>query len=70
MKIIDGKTDILPFHQGLYPESHGVIDNNMYDESIGAWFGMSKPNASDPRWWKGEPVSKETNLQTAIFPNA
>ncbi|XP_076096525.1 uncharacterized protein LOC143067274 isoform X4 [Mytilus galloprovincialis] len=55
---------------GLYPESHGVIDNNMYDESIGAWFGMSKPNASDPRWWKGEPIwntAKKNNKKSATY---
>jgi len=48
--------------QGLYPESHGIIDNNMYDYSIGSLFGMGKKNASDPRWWGGEPVSEADDL--------
>jgi predicted AlkP superfamily pyrophosphatase or phosphodiesterase len=37
--------------QGLYPESHGIIDNNMYDDSIGSLFGMGKKNASDPTYY-------------------
>jgi hypothetical protein len=43
--------------QGLYPESHGIVDNNMYDTDIKEKFSLSSPNASDPRWWGGEPVS-------------
>lgn len=56
--------DILPkmirdvfFLQGLYPESHGIVDNNMYDTEITEKFSLSSPNATDPRWWGGEPVS-------------
>ncbi|KAJ8305988.1 hypothetical protein KUTeg_016533 [Tegillarca granosa] len=41
---------------GLYPESHGIIDNNMYDPNIGQKFSMSAKNASDTRWWGGEPI--------------
>jgi len=48
----------LPFNiqQGLYPESHGIIDNNMYDVDMKSRFQLGKPAASDPRWWKGDPV--------------
>ncbi|XP_056017946.1 uncharacterized protein LOC125670329 isoform X2 [Ostrea edulis] len=41
---------------GLYPESHGIVDNNMYDTDIKEKFSLSSPNASDPRWWGGEPI--------------
>ncbi|XP_062607940.1 uncharacterized protein LOC134269752 isoform X1 [Saccostrea cucullata] len=41
---------------GLYPESHGIIDNNMYDTDIKEKFSLSSANASDPRWWGGEPI--------------
>ncbi|KAK7482275.1 hypothetical protein BaRGS_00026518 [Batillaria attramentaria] len=42
---------------GLYPESHGIVDNTMYDPDIGERFSISSDNKSDPRWWGGEPVS-------------
>ncbi|XP_078319808.1 uncharacterized protein LOC111119482 isoform X2 [Crassostrea virginica] len=41
---------------GLYPESHGIVDNSMYDTEITEKFSLSSPNASDPRWWGGEPI--------------
>lgn len=43
--------------QGLYPESHGIIDNNMYDHEIGKRFYLGSETSADPRWWGGEPVS-------------
>lgn len=52
--------DIYSFLKGLYPESHGIVDNNMYDTEITEKFSLSSPNASDPRWWGGEPVSITT----------
>ena len=40
---------------GLYPEHHGIIENNIYD--FGAIFGIDKkPEVQDPRWWLGEPI--------------
>jgi predicted AlkP superfamily pyrophosphatase or phosphodiesterase len=41
---------------GLYPDHHGVISNNMWDQAIGERFTMSAPTAKDPRWWGGEPL--------------
>lgn len=42
---------------GLYPGSHGMVENNMYDAKIGQVFGISKPEqVRDPRWWSGEPI--------------
>ena len=47
--------------QGLYPESHGIIDNNMFDISLNSSFYLGSKSSLDPRWWQGEPVS--TNCQ-------
>lgn len=55
--IQQGYLRILLFNlQGLYPESHGIISNNMYDADIGEVFTLSSQTKSDPRWWGGEPV--------------
>lgn len=40
---------------GLYPEHHGIVENNIYD--FGAVFGLSKrEEVQNSRWWLGEPV--------------
>lgn len=55
---------------GLYPESHGIIDNNMYDMEIGKRFYLGSETASDPRWWGGEPIwltAKKQGLRTATY---
>lgn len=44
--------------QGLYPESHGIVDNNMYDEKINDTFHIYTNAKSNPAWWGGEPVSQ------------
>lgn len=41
---------------GLYPESHGIIDNNMYDLDIKEKFFLGSPNTKIPAWWGGEPL--------------
>ncbi|WAR23185.1 PDE-like protein [Mya arenaria] len=52
---------------GLYPESHGIVNNDMVDEDIGQIFGITGANASDSRWWKAEPLkSRERGLQHFI----
>ena len=39
---------------GLYPESHGIVSNTMYDPVLKEWFGASQ---TDPRWWNAaEPI--------------
>ena len=43
--------------QGLYPESHGIIDNWMYDKTFKDIFTLSGPAVTQGRWWNGEPVS-------------
>jgi predicted AlkP superfamily pyrophosphatase or phosphodiesterase len=40
---------------GLYPEHHGIIENNIYD--FGVVFTLSKrEEVQNPRWWGGEPI--------------
>ncbi|MEJ7623079.1 MAG: ectonucleotide pyrophosphatase/phosphodiesterase [Pyrinomonadaceae bacterium] len=40
---------------GLYPENHGIVENNVYD--FGEIFTMSKrAEVQNPRWWGGEPI--------------
>ncbi|XP_042908128.2 ectonucleotide pyrophosphatase/phosphodiesterase family member 3 [Parasteatoda tepidariorum] len=41
---------------GLYPESHGVIDNQMYDLAMNKRFKVGKTRLDDPRWWQKEPI--------------
>lgn len=40
---------------GLYPESHGIISNTMYNPISKKWFHTSN---SDRKWWGGTPVWK------------
>ncbi|XP_064913064.1 ectonucleotide pyrophosphatase/phosphodiesterase family member 3 isoform X1 [Columba livia] len=41
---------------GLYPESHGIIDNSMYDVNLNKHFSLSGTEMSNPSWWKGQPA--------------
>uniref|UniRef100_A0A9L0J5P7 Ectonucleotide pyrophosphatase/phosphodiesterase family member 3 n=2 Tax=Equus TaxID=9789 RepID=A0A9L0J5P7_EQUAS len=41
---------------GLYPESHGIIDNNMYDVNLNKSFSIFSKGTFDPAWWHGQPV--------------
>uniref|UniRef100_A0A8C3VMQ8 Ectonucleotide pyrophosphatase/phosphodiesterase family member 3 n=1 Tax=Catagonus wagneri TaxID=51154 RepID=A0A8C3VMQ8_9CETA len=41
---------------GLYPESHGIIDNNMYDVNLNMHFSLSSEKKEDPAWWHGQPI--------------
>ncbi len=42
---------------GLYPDNHGIIENNMYDGKIGAVFGLRiREQVQNPQWWGGEPI--------------
>ncbi|XP_053448043.1 ectonucleotide pyrophosphatase/phosphodiesterase family member 3 isoform X3 [Nycticebus coucang] len=41
---------------GLYPESHGIIDNNMYDVNLNKNFSLSSPELRNPAWWHGQPM--------------
>ncbi|HXG84831.1 MAG TPA: ectonucleotide pyrophosphatase/phosphodiesterase [Pyrinomonadaceae bacterium] len=42
---------------GLYPENHGIIENNIYDAGFDALFGLSRTEeVQNARWWLGEPI--------------
>ena len=41
---------------GLRPDRHGIVSNNMWDDSLGR-FGLSIRSAvTESRWWGGEPI--------------
>lgn len=51
-------TNTFPCHYtmatGLYPESHGIVGNGMYDPDFSSYFTMS---TTESRWWDGgEPI--------------
>ena len=48
--------DLFVKMQGLYPESHGIIDNKMYDIQLKEKFTLGSPTAIKPHWYAGEPV--------------
>jgi predicted AlkP superfamily pyrophosphatase or phosphodiesterase len=56
---------------GLYPAHHGIIANNMWDDSIHAQFKMSdRKQVQDARWWGGEPIwvtAQKAGQKTAPF---
>ncbi|OXB68402.1 hypothetical protein ASZ78_010023 [Callipepla squamata] len=41
---------------GLYPESHGIVDNNMYDVDLNKHFSLSSTEKFRSSWWKGQPM--------------
>ncbi|XP_068933490.1 ectonucleotide pyrophosphatase/phosphodiesterase family member 3 [Petaurus breviceps papuanus] len=41
---------------GLYPESHGIIDNNIYDVHLNKNFSLSSQEKFNSEWWGGQPV--------------
>lgn len=57
---------------GLYPDNHGLIENNMLDTERGLSFGLANRKAvQDPVWWGGEPVwntaQKQGQIAAAFF---
>lgn len=56
---------------GLYAESHGIVENTMYDPVLDATFSIRDSSAvTDSRWWLGEPVwvtAAKAGLATASF---
>lgn len=43
--------------QGLYPESHGLVDNKMYEPKRNAYFTLRNEEKFNPQWYQGQPVS-------------
>jgi predicted AlkP superfamily pyrophosphatase or phosphodiesterase len=41
---------------GLYPDNHGIIENNMYDRNFDAEFRLDNAEVRNGRWWGGEPI--------------
>ncbi len=42
---------------GLYPDHHGIIENNVYDAEFDAEFHLNeRDEVQNPRWWGGEPI--------------
>uniref|UniRef100_A0A8C5G9T5 SMB domain-containing protein n=1 Tax=Gouania willdenowi TaxID=441366 RepID=A0A8C5G9T5_GOUWI len=41
---------------GLYPESHGIVGNSMYDPVFDATFNLRSREKLNHRWWGGQPV--------------
>ncbi|XP_029823993.3 glycerophosphocholine cholinephosphodiesterase ENPP6 [Ixodes scapularis] len=57
---------------GLYGESHGFVQNYMYDEKYDDYFEMApNPNASHAHWWNhAEPIwvtAEKNGLRTAMY---
>lgn len=50
---------------GLYPEHHGIVENNVYD--FGAIFKIDRlEEVENPRWWLGEPIWVTAEKQKQI----
>ena len=42
---------------GLYPQNHGIVENNVFDKGFNATFTMSnRDEVQNGRWWLGEPI--------------
>ncbi|XP_059837551.1 venom phosphodiesterase 2-like [Hypanus sabinus] len=55
---------------GLYPESHGVIDNSMYDVDMDAVYNIRNEEKNNPLWYKGQPLwltAMYQSLKTGTF---
>ncbi|KAM6954085.1 ectonucleotide pyrophosphatase/phosphodiesterase family member 1 [Aplochiton taeniatus] len=55
---------------GLYPESHGIVDNKMYDVTRNASFSLKAAEKFNPKWYQGEPVwltAMYNNLKAGTF---
>ncbi len=59
---------------GLYPENHGIVDNNFYDPELEAEFGFKNPATfSESRFWQGEgeplwvTVERQGGISAAVF---
>jgi ectonucleotide pyrophosphatase/phosphodiesterase family protein 1/3 len=52
--------------QGLYPESHGIVDNKMYDVTRNASFSLKVAEKFNAKWYQGEPVSEYIGIQKKL----
>uniref|UniRef100_A0A8C5H466 Ectonucleotide pyrophosphatase/phosphodiesterase family member 1-like n=1 Tax=Gouania willdenowi TaxID=441366 RepID=A0A8C5H466_GOUWI len=55
---------------GLYPESHGIVDNKMYDPTRNTFFSLKTEEKFNPKWYQGEPIwitAMHQKLKTGTF---
>ncbi|XP_040210831.1 ectonucleotide pyrophosphatase/phosphodiesterase family member 2 isoform X5 [Rana temporaria] len=55
---------------GLYPESHGIVGNSMYDPVFDSNFSLRSREKFNPRWWGGQPLwitAEKQGLKAATF---
>ncbi|XP_018408839.1 PREDICTED: ectonucleotide pyrophosphatase/phosphodiesterase family member 2 [Nanorana parkeri] len=55
---------------GLYPESHGIVGNSMYDPVFDANFSLRSREKFNHRWWGGQPLwitAGKQGLKAATF---
>lgn len=56
---------------GLYPQNHGIVENNVFDKAFNATFTMSnREEVQNGRWWLGEPIwitAEKQGQKTAPF---
>ncbi len=51
---------------GLRPDRHGIVHNNMNDETLGRFISKDQVSATDGRWWGGEPIWATLQKQGGI----
>eukprot|EP01135_Chromosphaera_perkinsii_P006656 Nk52_evm58s554 gene=Nk52_evmTU58s554 len=52
---------------GLYPETHGIIDNEFYNPVTGKHFTNKDPNEfNNPEWWHGDPLWSTVKNQNEV----
>jgi len=59
---------VCEYVQGLYPESHGIVDNNMYDININESFSLNSSSVSNSHWYGGEPVRDIIEFRFLFLP--
>ncbi|KAL5499827.1 hypothetical protein EMCRGX_G011290 [Ephydatia muelleri] len=55
---------------GLYPESHGIVNNNFYDKTLKASFALGGSTQNDAKWWLGEPIwvtAAKQGLRSGVY---
>ncbi|KAK3526352.1 hypothetical protein QTP70_024631 [Hemibagrus guttatus] len=55
---------------GLYPESHGIVCNSMYDPVFDANFNLRGREKLNHRWWGGQPIwitAEKQGVKAATF---
>uniref|UniRef100_A0A286XRP7 Ectonucleotide pyrophosphatase/phosphodiesterase 2 n=1 Tax=Cavia porcellus TaxID=10141 RepID=A0A286XRP7_CAVPO len=55
---------------GLYPESHGIVGNSMYDPVFDATFHLRGREKFNHRWWGGQPVTHTNEIRGWFVPNS